>query len=657
MKKMTIMQKLMGMTVFISLLTAGLSIFFINRFGEMGAAYRHVAEVRIPQTQIADLMSRVLLGSRVNMNELYGVDRNVDLFREYQKRLQGKLQDYKTLESMLLNGSDQQKNIIEALNGMVVPACRRGGDIEKLTNIAGGLFDDYQKTCDLIIDLKEKHLEVVNYIGWYDSEEDSAGIIKKIVTLGRQLEEMADNSNDKLVVADIRRQEKNILQRADQDYMNKLKEAYRKLYDASDLKMRDVVKDYYETFENIFDKILLAQKHTDELKRLSRTQLRENQKKVDQAVEDISGRANSQMKEYIQKANEIENRARIIVIVVALSVTLACLLIGYMISAGINKVLSNMVRSLEDGSNQVASASGQISVASQQLAEGASEQASSIEEISSSLEEMASITRKNADSTKEAESHTNLVNLVIKRAGESMMSLNQSMQGISTASQETSKIIKTIDEIAFQTNLLALNAAVEAARAGEAGAGFAVVADEVRNLALRASDAAKNTAQLIENTIKRVEDGAGLVTQTNQDFTELDEKIRKVTELIQEITAASNENAQGIEQVNTAMTDMDQIVQRNAATSEENASASEEMNAQADQMNIFVGELMALIGRNGQANPVSRKTPLPKNIPSESSKNVSTTHHSASGTFRNKKRKASSEKLIPFDNNDDFEDF
>jgi methyl-accepting chemotaxis protein len=185
-----------------------------------------------------------------------------------------------------------------------------------------------------------------------------------------------------------------------------------------------------------------------------------------------------------------------------------------------------------------------------------------------------------------------------------MSQLTGSMQEISKASQETQKIVKTIDEVAFQTNLLALNAAVEAARAGEAGAGFAVVADEVRNLAIRAADAAKNTADLIEGTVKKVKDGSELVTKTNQEFSKVAESSSKVNELVSEIAAASNEQAQGIGQVNTAVSELEKVVQQNAANAEESASASEEMNAQAEQMKSFVNDLIALVegkAKNGMS--------------------------------------------------------
>ncbi|MBM4350472.1 MAG: methyl-accepting chemotaxis protein, partial [Deltaproteobacteria bacterium] len=269
---------------------------------------------------------------------------------------------------------------------------------------------------------------------------------------------------------------------------------------------------------------------------------------------------------------------------------------AWTIARGITKVLKGVSTQLGDAAEQVASASTQVSSASQSLAEGASEQAAGLEETSSSIEEMASMTKQNADNANQANTLMTETSRVVNDANRSMGELTESMKEISQASEETAKIIKTIDEIAFQTNLLALNAAVEAARAGEAGAGFAVVADEVRNLAMRAADAAKNTANLIEGTVKKIKNGSDTVAKTNEAFGKVASGAKKVGELVGEIAAASQEQAQGIDQVNKAVAEMDKTVQKNAASAEESASASEEMNAQAEQMKGFVAELVAMVG-------------------------------------------------------------
>jgi len=264
--------------------------------------------------------------------------------------------------------------------------------------------------------------------------------------------------------------------------------------------------------------------------------------------------------------------------------------------------VGELAKSVEMMRLKMNEAVGQSVSMSQSLAEAAAEQAASLEETSSSLEEMTSMTKQNAGNAYQANTLINDTQEVIKKADGSMKQLTASMKEISTASEETVKIIKTIDEIAFQTNLLALNAAVEAARAGGAGAGFAVVADEVRNLAMRAAEAARNTSELMEDIVRKINKGEKLVHITGEGFREITDRCSRVVSLVQEIAAASQEQAQGIEQINKAVTEMNNLTQRNAAAAEELAS------------------VMAIFRANGSGGksvndiPISKKPALIKHI-------------------------------------------
>ena len=239
------------------------------------------------------------------------------------------------------------------------------------------------------------------------------------------------------------------------------------------------------------------------------------------------------------------------------------------ISAASRDELGQLAQSVNTMRVKMGEAVGQSKEIAQHLSESASEQAATLEETAASLDELESMTRQNAGNTEEANRLMASANEVMDKANRSMVQLAASTQQIAEASRKTQNIVKSIDEIAFQTNLLALNAAVEAARAGEAGAGFAVVANEVRNLALRATDSARSTSELIEDIVKKVRDGERLAQATRGDFDEVTAAASKVVALMAEIAAASKEQSEGIGQINRAVAEMNQVTQKNAAAAEE----------------------------------------------------------------------------------------
>jgi methyl-accepting chemotaxis protein len=271
------------------------------------------------------------------------------------------------------------------------------------------------------------------------------------------------------------------------------------------------------------------------------------------------------------------------------------IILVFFITRSITSTLRRILGGLTQGAQDIASASSQVSASSQQVSQGATEQAASIEETTSSLDEMKVTIRHNADNAKQADSLAQNARGSAEQGDGAMTEMKGAMKEINDASGKISKIIKTIEEIAFQTNILALNAAVEAARAGEHGRGFAVVAEEVRNLAKRSANAAKETAAMIEDNVAKTNQGSGIVNKVADALKAIVENSKKVASIVSGISEESARQAEGVDQVANAMTQMDEVVQQNASSAEGAASASEELASQAEVLKGMVGELEKLI--------------------------------------------------------------
>ncbi len=439
---------------------------------------------------------------------------------------------------------------------------------------------------------------IVSFVGW-DGLRKVLDRVDKADEMSRMIE----------MVLQARRHEKNFIIRSEKEYKEKVEkqiDSLKKQAVVSKDKFKDPLNkeqmdkvlaatDRYEkTFLRLVDlqgKEIDKEQRTRELQAID-AELIPTGRAVEKECAEARTDQRQKMMAQISRTNKIIGFG-------ALGALAAGLLLSFLITRSITNPVNRVIRGISDGAKQAVSAAGQVSLSSQAVAEGASEQAAGLEETSSSLEEVTSMVRRNAGNAQQAETFMKKTSTVVEEADIAVKELTQSMNDISTSGEETAKIIKTIDEIAFQTNLLALNAAVEAARAGEAGAGFAVVADEVRNLAMRAAEAAKNTSNLIEGIITKIKNGSDLVSKANESFGNVAVESMKVSGLVSEIASASQNQAQGIEQITRTVTEMDKVVQQNAANAEESAAAAEEMSAQAEQMKGFVGELVALVEGRG----------------------------------------------------------
>ncbi|MBI3206927.1 MAG: HAMP domain-containing protein [Myxococcales bacterium] len=321
------------------------------------------------------------------------------------------------------------------------------------------------------------------------------------------------------------------------------------------------------------------------------------------------------------------------------------------IASSLNKAAGDLESALSQvsvASSQVTTASAEITSGSQSLANSTTEQAASLEEVTASLQEITGRAKDSSDRAREAQTMVGQAGKSAERGVQSMTQMSSAIERIKVSADETAKIVKTIDEIAFQTNLLALNAAVEAARAGDAGRGFAVVAEEVRGLAMRSAEAAKSTAKLIGESVQNATEGVALNEVVTRNFDEIAEQVKVVHEVVGKIASSAEQQAVGVQQINAAVDQMSQMTQQNAATSEESASAAEELSAQARALGDMVGGFR-IAGHTGAAPASGPRTAphVPPPLPAQRSA-PRKLHAVSKGSNGHAKGAA----LIPFDDDD-----
>jgi methyl-accepting chemotaxis protein len=564
----------------------------------VGQEARVLSNQYMPQTQMANRMERSLLKAMVDMqgyqlsfDKAYLVSsrKNLEEMKKQLDEAQKFVETYPHLEALKANTAKAVKSL-QDYEGLVQETEKAVGDIHQIRAKLESSAQEFLKTCSEFAEDQQDKL----------NKDIQAGSSQNIL---KDLLDTFSGINDVIILdyviqldtarSQLLRDQKGLSEAMAKfnEMENQLNSIQKKTTDATNIGQLDDVRMAASDYKSQMVKLLATFQKLGELEKKRRSA--ENT-----VLQAAMVTATTGIDKAGKRADQVDRILAHSIYLLFMGICIGAILsfaLSMFITRSITRPLAGFIDNLKESAEEVTQASDRLSADSQNMAQGATQQAAALEETSSSLEEMASMSRQNADNASQANVLSGEAATTLHNAGSTIENLISAMQGVSNASEDTVKILKSIDEIAFQTNLLALNAAVEAARAGEAGAGFAVVADEVRNLAQRAAQSAKDIAVLIEDTIAKVRLGSTLVSETSENFVALSSRTEKVIKLVAEISEASEEQAQGAQQINKAIAEVDKVVQQNAANAQEGAGASELLKVQANQLNTVVSGLVSMV--------------------------------------------------------------